>query len=439
MIEKPGLDAVAGPPSDIGPARSSVGSSRRTRADVDAEGQTMSAQGRQWTIFFVYTVWSVLLVIMTAPLVLALVVGPALAAALREDPLALGLLAAQAALGAWSARAALRSWAQGSAPTGRGRWDLPRVGTLSGRLWTVGVVALPSVALLVLLLASGASAWPLLVSLGLLAISTMLRLPWWYGLLTAIGLALLINVLDLAPDFGLPFGAVVVALIATVRSSLWLAAVVRELDDARTAQSQLAVAEERMRFARDLHDVTGRDLSAIAVKSELVAQLVEREDGRALEHSREVAQIARTSLAEIRALVRGYREVDLEAELQGTISLLRSARVEVTVEGTADAIPDRHDQVAAWVLREGGTNMLRHSDPSRVTIALEPGGIRLTNDGAPSGRAVTEGSGLTGLRERLDTASTLTTRLEDATFTLEVRFAGAAAAVTAPPQPEKRP
>ena len=395
----------------------------------------MNTQGRQWTIFFVYTLWSVLLVIVVAPLALSFVAGTSIADALRDWPLSSGLVAAQTVLGAWSARAALHSWAQGPALAGHGRWDLPRVGALGGRLWTVGVASLPSLVFLAALLTSDTSAWPLLISLGVLAVSTLIRLPWWWGLLTAIALALLINVLELSPDYGAPFAAIVLACIATIRSSLWLAAVVRELDDARTAQSQLAVAEERLRFARDLHDVTGRDLSAIAVKSELVAQLVEREDLRALEHSREVAQIARTSLAEIRALVRGYREVDLGAELQGTISLLRSAKVEVSVQGSADDIPDRHDQTAAWVLREGGTNMLRHYDPEQVTIRLGADGIRLTNDGAPSGAAVTEGSGLTGLRERLSAAATLDTRLEGGLFTLEVAFTGAAAAVTDPTHP----
>lgn len=398
----------------------------------------MNSQGRQWTIFFVYTLWSVLLVIAVAPLALSFVAGASIADAWREQPLPSALIAVQTVLGAWSARTALRSWAQGPARAGHGRWDLPRVGVLGGRLWTVGVASLPSLVLLGVLLASDTSTWPLLISLGVLAVSILIRLPWWWGLLAAIALALLINVLDLSPDYGAPFAAIVLACISTVRSSLWLAALVRELEDARTAQSQLAVAEERLRFARDLHDVTGRDLSAIAVKSELVAQLVEREDRRALEHSREVAQIARTSLAEIRALVRGYREVDLGAELQGTISLLRSAKVEVSVQGSADDIPDRHDQTAAWVLREGGTNMLRHSDPGQVTIRLGADGIRLTNDGAPSGAAVTEGSGLTGLRERLSAAATLNTRLEGGLFTLEVAFTGAAAAVTDPAPPGER-
>src|SRR5699024_6241619 len=128
----------------------------------------------------------------------------------------------------------------------------------------------------------------------------------------------------------------------------------------------------------------------------------ERGDPRAAEHGREAAQIARTSLAEIRSLVRGYREADLATELQGTASLLRSAHAEVTIEGSADDVPSRHRGTAAWVLREGGTNILRHADPSAVTITLSPQGIRLVNDGAPGDGTVPEGSGLTGMRERLE-------------------------------------
>nr|WP_245354278.1 histidine kinase [Brachybacterium sacelli] len=197
---------------------------------------------------------------------------------------------------------------------------------------------------------------------------------------------------------------------------------VRELDEAREAQTQLAVAEERLRFARDLHDVTGRDLSVIAVKSELVAQLAEREDPRAAEHGREAAQIARASLAEIRALVRGYREADLATELRGTASLLRSAHVRVTVDGDAEDVPPALADTAAWVLREGGTNILRHADATAVTIALDTHGITLVNDGAHGTGSVHEGSGLTGMRERLHAASALTVRREDDTFTLDVRF-----------------
>ena len=170
---------------------------------------------------------------------------------------------------------------------------------------------------------------------------------WQIGAAVSVATTVIAMAFGLSAPVAFPTGAFLLAGVLTVRISLWLAAMVRELDDAREAQARLAVAEERLRFARDLHDVTGRDLSVIAVKSELVAQLAERGDPRAAEHGREAAQIARTSLAEIRSLVRGYREADLATELQGTASLLRSAHAEVTVEGAADDVPARHRGTAA--------------------------------------------------------------------------------------------
>ena len=77
---------------------------------------------------------------------------------------------------------------------------------------------------------------------------------------------------------------------------------------------------------------------------------------------------------------------------------------------------------AAWVLREGGTNILRHADPSAVEITLSPQGIRLVNDGAPGEGPLREGSGLTGMRERLEDEAMLEVRREDGTFALDVRF-----------------
>ena len=120
--------------------------------------------------------------------------------------------------------------------------------------------------------------------------------------------------------------------------------------------------------------------------------------------------------------MRGYREADLATELQGTASLLRSAHVEVTIEGDAEEVPVRHRGTAAWVLREGGTNILRHADSSAVSISLTPEGITLVNDGAPEEGPVREGSGMTGMRERLGDQAQLTASSVRGIFTLDVRF-----------------
>ena len=377
--------------------------------------------GRQWSVFYAYTAWTVVGVVALFPLGVALFLDMRIPVAAADAPVTTAVLCGQIALGAWSAWRAMKAWAAADAPTERDRWGIRRVGVLPSDL-SLGAAAVPSAVIAGTVLLGGTDPRLLVLSLSLLAATAAVRWRWEIGLGVSLvftaAAALLLG--ELLPV--LSSGLLVIAAVLTARLSLWLAAMVRELDDAREAQAQLAVAEERLRFARDLHDVTGRDLSVIAVKSELVAQLAERQDPRAVEHGREVAQIARTSLAEIRALVRGYREADLATELQGTASLLRSARAEVTVHGDAEDVPALHRGTATWVLREGGTNILRHADPSAVTITLGADGVTLVNDGAPGEDSVPEGSGLTGMRERLGPRSSLSVHRRDGTFTLDVRF-----------------
>ncbi|PCC39791.1 histidine kinase [Brachybacterium alimentarium] len=377
--------------------------------------------GRQWRVFYAYTAWSVVLVLVLLPLGIALFHGTKIPALLAVQPAATVLLIVQIALGAWSGWRSLEAWAAAEASPGRDRWGIRRVGRLPVDPILLAALV-PAVLIGGLTLIGDADALPLVISLSTLTTTAAFRWRWEIGIAGVAVFAVATALLQHSVPLAISCGAIVLAAVLSIRLSLWLAAMVQELDDAREAQAQLAVAEERLRFARDLHDVTGRDLSVIAVKAELVAQLAEREDPRAVDHGREVAQIARTSLSEIRALVRGYREADLATELRGTASLLRSAHAEVTIHGEADDVPVRHAGTAAWVLREGGTNILRHADPSAVTITLSPGGVTLVNDGSPGPDEVLEGSGLIGMRERLGAGSALSIHRESGTFTLDVRF-----------------
>ncbi len=201
----------------------------------------------------------------------------------------------------------------------------------------------------------------------------------------------------------------------------WILSVLRELEQARDVQARLAVAEERLRFGRDLHDVLGRNLSVIALKSELAVQLARRERPEAVEQMVEVQRIARESQGEVRDVVRGYRTADLDTELAGALSVLRAAGVDCRVHGdAAAALPAEAQSVLAWVVREGTTNVLRHGDARHCAIRLRacPDGaavLTMENDGVddrPTGR----GSGIDGLRERLTAV--------DGTLTAERRTGG---------------
>jgi two-component system sensor histidine kinase DesK len=214
-------------------------------------------------------------------------------------------------------------------------------------------------------------------------------------MVTLIGLPLLGTQEWYSAAYGLVAGGLIVF---TVRTSLWLIGVVTELDRARGAQAALAVAEERLRFSRDLHDVLGRRLSAIAVKSELAARLADRGEGGASAQMLEVRGIAHEALREARELVRGYRATDLAQELEGARSLLRSAGIAVELD--VGDLPEGWHEAAAWVVRESVTNVLRHSSATTVAIRYAAPALSVTNDGARPGPTAA-GSGLAGLRERL--------------------------------------
>jgi two-component system sensor histidine kinase DesK len=184
----------------------------------------------------------------------------------------------------------------------------------------------------------------------------------------------------------------------------WLWDLIQEAYVAREAQTRLAVIEERLRIARDLHDLLGHNLSLIAVKSELAIRMADDEADRSKTEMRDVRHAAREALREVRAAVRGYHVVELGAELAGVRAVLEAAGVRCTVAEPPTGLPAEVRGVLAWVVREGATNVLKHSDARRCEIsfaAFEGSSVvlEMVNDGAhPAGVEI--GTGLTGLSER---------------------------------------
>ncbi|MFH8489890.1 sensor histidine kinase [Streptomyces longisporoflavus] len=193
--------------------------------------------------------------------------------------------------------------------------------------------------------------------------------------------------------------------LLTSRCGAWTLAVMWEGDRAREIEARLAVAEERLRFGRDLHDVMGRNLAVIALKSELAVQLARRGRPEAVDQMVEVQRIAQESQREVREVVRGYREADLAVELAGAQGVLDAAGIDCRVSGSSAGLPVSVQSALGWVVREATTNALRHGDAQRCDIALTVTGERTTltieNDGAPEVVPESTGTGLAGLRERL--------------------------------------
>lgn len=171
--------------------------------------------------------------------------------------------------------------------------------------------------------------------------------------------------------------------------------------------AQLAVIRERMRFARDLHDLLGYSLSAITLKAEVTKRLVASNPARARDELAEVLDIARQALADVRTVASGYRNISLAKEASSVASLLTTAGINSRIDISGGALDEAVDTVLATVLRETVTNMLRHSTARNCVIeavvAADTIRLSVSNDGVPrSALSRRRGGGLDNLRARLE-------------------------------------
>jgi two-component system sensor histidine kinase DesK len=177
----------------------------------------------------------------------------------------------------------------------------------------------------------------------------------------------------------------------------------KELREAQDEIARLAASEERLRIARDVHDLIGHDLSTIALKTELAQRLLADEPECAAAELADVEAVTRRALEEVRGAVHGYREASLAAELAGAQAMLASAGIDVAVEEEAGALPADVETVFAWAVREGATNIARHSGARRAAFRVrradDDAELEIEDDGAGANGSQ-PGSGLSGLAER---------------------------------------
>src|SRR5262249_36436720 len=139
-----------------------------------------------------------------------------------------------------------------------------------------------------------------------------------------------------------------------------LTATVAQLGRAREELARAAVGEERLRIARDLHDLLGHSLSTIAVKSQLARRMSPHAPGGAAAELADSERAARDALQQVRAAVAGYRRPSLMGELAAARELLAAAGIDARIDASpATALPPAADGVLGWAVREGVTNVVR--------------------------------------------------------------------------------
>ncbi|MEU4399002.1 sensor histidine kinase [Micromonospora orduensis] len=173
-----------------------------------------------------------------------------------------------------------------------------------------------------------------------------------------------------------------------------------ELRAAQQEIGRLAVAEERARAARDLHDILGHSLTVVAIKAELAGRLIEVDTARAAAEIADVERLARAALADVRQTVGAYREVTLAAELTGARSALAAAGIAADLPTDVPRLPAEWDRLFGWAVREGVTNVVRHSGARCCTVRVDRNGVEVGDDGSGPSTSDVTGHGLVGLRER---------------------------------------
>ena len=200
-------------------------------------------------------------------------------------------------------------------------------------------------------------------------------------------------------------------VLPTAVIGLWATAFVRQVAAVAELRwpwehlERMAVNQERLRFARDLHDLLGHSLSLITLKSELAGRLLPDEPEKAGAEISDIEEVARQALGEVREAVAGYRSPSLGEELAGAEEMLGAAGISCRIENEAGLLPKEIDGVLAWAVREGTTNVIRHSRAHncRIVVAREDEKVyaEITDDGRSKTDRETPGSGLSRLAERV--------------------------------------
>lgn len=281
--------------------------------------------------------------------------------------------------------------------------------------WRSPVLLLTSMTLLALLLSityGNAFSWLFLGVSAIAGVILPVRGAFWtvMGLtLLTLGISVVVSGGILATDWlqVIPLTLLVRGLGVDMTGLIGLAGVLRELNLARQELARQAAMEERLRMARDLHDLLGRSLSLITLKSELAGRLVAKDPSQAIQEIHEVESVARQALREIRQAVAGYRQQSLGEELDGARQILEAAGITCRIEYDAEIMPPEIDTALAWAVREGVTNVIRHSRATQCRIRIARSGTviraEVINNGyrEPGNAANGGGSGLNGLAERL--------------------------------------
>ncbi|MEU2351241.1 histidine kinase [Modestobacter sp. NPDC049651] len=282
----------------------------------------------------------------------------------------------------------------------------------TGQLHAGPVWAMLGVMVLLLVIAAPGAGEDVVAGAVYVGVTAAMTLPGRQVLVVVGGLTAAAVVLPLVVPGWKPLGDFIPQLLLASFAAYGVGQVLKrniELAHARAQLVDLAVTRERARLARDVHDVLGHSLTVITVKTELAGRLLEGLDpdprlDRVRAEVTEVEQLARAALADVRATAAGTRQVSLPGELSTARRALESAGITADLPVAAEEVPAEWRELFAWVVREGVTNVVRHSGARWCGVTLTPTSVEVRDDGRGPGGSGSGGSGLAGLCARVTAA-----------------------------------
>lgn len=176
--------------------------------------------------------------------------------------------------------------------------------------------------------------------------------------------------------------------------------------NADKTQAKLEMVSERERIAHDVHDVLGHSLTVITLKADLARKLLHADPDRADAELEAIAQLSRSSLAEVRSTVTRLRIPDFSGEIQASERALQTASVTAKLPDAERALSavGVNSSLFSWVLREAVTNIVRHSQAGFCEVRVSNTGLEILDNGVGVPAEYAAGSGIKGMKSRVESA-----------------------------------
>ena len=234
------------------------------------------------------------------------------------------------------------------------------------------------------------------------AMTHVILLPWRWAVpsMLAMSLAVMITALSLGQLIPAGFAVMGTVMAWGIGHGIRQQALQEQLEAAQRRNAVLAVAAERERIGRDLHDLVGHSLTSLTISTQLARRLLETDPDAAREQLVHIEATVRQALADVRATASGMQTVRAATEIASARTILSTAGIQAEVPTAVPPLPEDLAELFGYVIREGVTNIVRHSRATRARITVEEDAVTVADDGIGIPHGASR-SGLQGLEARV--------------------------------------